>query len=80
MPCPDMSIANIRQVPLCYAAPVRVVNTLLRDGQDTLLGEEELFDGSFSSRMSAVGGVAFECSAIEGGNAPLWVYETVQQG
>lgn len=70
---------NIRQVPLCYASPVRIVDTLLRDREDALLGEEELLDWPFRGSMAAVGGISFECCAIVGGNAALCGCELIQQ-
>jgi hypothetical protein len=65
-------------VPLCDAASVSVVNTLLRDGQDTLLGEEELPDRAFGGDMGAVRSVSLESGAVERSNAPLCRSEWVQ--
>lgn len=73
-------VRNVREVPLCYAAPVRVVDTLLRNGQDALLGEEELLDRPVGGGMAAVRGVAFERWAVERGNAPLYGCKLVQLG
>lgn len=67
----SLSAANIRQVPLCESAAVGIVDALFRDGENPLLGEEELLDGAIGRRMSAVRGVAFEVRAVEGRDAPL---------
>ena len=47
-------LPNIHKMPLCYSAPMSVVNALLRNRQDTLLGEEKLLDWAFCSSMAAV--------------------------
>jgi hypothetical protein len=58
-------------VPLCQAAAVGVVHALLGDGENALVGEEELFNGAFGSCMSAVRGVARELGAVERSNTAL---------
>jgi hypothetical protein len=56
---------NVREMPLCYPSTYREVRALLGNGQDALLGKEELLDGAFSSRMSTVGSIALEAGAVE---------------
>lgn len=66
-----LKIKNVRQMPLCYPATYGEVCALLRNGEDALLGEEELLHGAFTSCMSAIRGIALEAGAIEGGNPSL---------
>jgi len=63
----------VRQVPLCESAAVGIVNALFRDGENALLGEEELLDGAIGRRMSAVRGIAFEVRAVERRDTPMVV-------
>lgn len=72
-----MAGPDVRQVPLCDAASVSVVNALLRDGQDALLGEEELPDWAFGGGMGTVRSVSLESGAVEGSDAPLYRSERV---
>jgi hypothetical protein len=58
-------------MPLCDTATVRVVNALLRDGEDALFGDEELLDGAFGGGVCAVGRVALERGAVERRNSAL---------
>lgn len=74
------TLPNIHEMPLCYSAPVGVVDALLRYRQHALFGEEELLDWSIVDSMTAVRGVAFECRAVERSDAPLCGCESVQQG
>jgi hypothetical protein len=62
---------DIRQMPLCQAAAVGVVNALPRDREDASVGEQKLFDGTFGGCMGAIRGVALELWAIEGRDATL---------
>ena len=62
---------NVRQVPLRYPTTYGEMCALLRNGEDALLGEEELLDGAFASCMSAIRGITLEARAIEGGNSSL---------
>jgi hypothetical protein len=64
-------IPNIRQMPLCKPTTVGVVNAVLRNGKNALLGEEKLLDGAVGGRMTTVGRVAFEVRAEEGRDASL---------
>jgi hypothetical protein len=61
-------------MPLCEASSGGVVHAVLRDGEDSFVGEEQLLDGTdgtFGGRMAAVRRVAFESGPEEGGNAAL---------
>jgi hypothetical protein len=59
-------------MPLCKPTAVGVVNALLRDREDALLGEEELLDGAFGKRMTAIGRVTFEVRPVEGDDPSLY--------
>lgn len=62
---------NVRQVPLCKSAAVRVVDALPRHGKDAFVGEQELLNGAFGGRMTAKRGVAFELRSVEGADPAL---------
>jgi hypothetical protein len=47
-------MSDVRQMPLCQAATMSIVNALSRDGEDALIGKEELLNGAVGGRMAAV--------------------------
>lgn len=57
---------NIRQMPMCEAAPVGVVDALLGDREDTLVSEEKLLNRAVGRRVSAVRGISFEVRSVKG--------------
>lgn len=62
---------GIHEVPLCQPATRGIMHTRLRYGQYTLLGEEELLHGPFSSSMSTVGRISVKRRSMEGGDSTL---------
>ena len=53
-------------MPMGESAPMGVVNALLGDGKNALVGEEKLLNRPVGWRMSAVGGVPLQVRAVEG--------------
>lgn len=47
------------------------MDTLLRNGEYTLLGEEKLLDGTLRSGMGTVGGIALETGTVKRGDSAL---------
>jgi hypothetical protein len=58
-------------MPLCEPTAVGVVNALLRDRKNALLGEEKLLDRSFGKLVPTVGRIFFEMRAVERSHASL---------
>lgn len=54
LPLAAVVLSNVRQVPLGQAASMRVVNALSRNGEDALVGEEELLHRAVGCGMAAV--------------------------
>jgi hypothetical protein len=66
---------NVRQMPLCQATTVGVVDALSRYGEDALIGEEELLHRTIGGCMGTIGSIALELRAIQGGYASLVKYK-----
>lgn len=62
-------------MPLRQPAPVRIVDALLGNGENSFFGEKELLDRPFIGRMAAIGSVAFKSSAIKGRDSTLGMYK-----
>jgi hypothetical protein len=72
LPFPSSAqFSNVRQVPLGQAAAVGVMNALPGDGDDALIGEEELLYGAIGGCMAAIRGIAFELWTIQRSHASL---------
>jgi hypothetical protein len=55
---------DVRQMPLCQTTAVRVVNALSRDGDDALVREQELLNGTVGRCVAAIRRVSFELWAV----------------
>ena len=62
------------------AAAVRVVDALLGDGEDALVGEEELLDGPVGRCVSSIGRVSLEVRAVKGRDAALGASSATRHG
>lgn len=56
---------------MCEAAPVGVMDALLGDGEDALVGEEELLNRAVGRRVSAIRGISFKVRSIKGRDPSL---------